>query len=253
MLDLHVHLLGHKDRKASKENIRSFLDEAKRKQIRQIGFADHDLYWESLDLELIKETAAEYPELQVRVGLEVDYREEKKERIAEILDSYPFDYVIGSIHQIDGWFFDYPEEEAIHLSKDPDKLYREYFSLVEKASDSGLFQVIGHFDLIKIFNVRPRTDVRILAARALEAVKDNGLALEINTNGRYKPVKEFYPEFKLIEVIQKMEIPFTLGSDAHEAGVVGRDLREVCQLLKTIGVKEIYGFSGQRKESLPLN
>jgi len=111
-----------------------------------------------------------------------------------------------------------------------------------------LFDTIGHFDLIKIFNVRPQTDVRILAGDALEAIKEHGLAIEINTNGRYKPVHEFYPEFKLMELIQNMEIPFTLGSDAHEPGVVGRDLHEVTGLLKTINVKNVVGFTKRKKE-----
>jgi histidinol-phosphatase (PHP family) len=240
------------DRQATKENIRSFLDEAQRKDIRQIGFADHDMYWGDLDFGLLREVAGEYPELQVRVGLEVNYEEDREEKIARMIDSYPFDYVIGSVHQIGGWFFDFPEEEETHLRRDSDSLYQEYFSLVEKAASSGLFNIIGHFDLIKIFKIRPQTDVRILARQALQAIKDHGLALEINTNGRYKPVQEFYPEIKLMEVIQKMEIPFTLGSDAHESGVVGRDLREACQLLKNIGVNDIVGFTQRRKEFLSL-
>lgn len=253
MLDLHVHLLGHMDREATKENIRSFLAEAQRKDIRQIGFADHDMYWEDLNFDLLREVGSEYPELQVRVGLEVNYEEGREKKIAKMIESYPFDYVIGSVHQIGGWFFDFPEEEKTHLRRDPDSLYREYFSLVEKAASSELFDIIGHFDLIKIFKIRPRTDVRVLADHALQAIKDYGLALEINTNGRYKPVQEFYPEIKLMPVIHKMEIPFTLGSDAHESSVVGRDLYEACQLLKDIGVNEIVGFSQRRKEFFLLN
>lgn len=253
MLDLHVHLIGHMDRKVTRETIHSFLEEAGRKQIRLLGFADHDMYWNHLNFELIREVAADYPELKVRVGLEVDYQEGKEENIAKMLRSFPFDYVIGSVHQIGGWFFDYPEEEAAHLKRDSDKLYQEYFSIVEKAASSGLFNIIGHFDLIKIFKIRPKTDVRILAAPALKAVKEHGLALEINTNGRYKPVQEFYPEWKLMELISKMEIPFTLGSDAHESGVVGRDIPEVCQLLKRMGVKNVVGYTGRKKELMALD
>ncbi|NLI92188.1 MAG: histidinol-phosphatase [Peptococcaceae bacterium] len=252
MLDLHVHLIGHQDRKVTRENIRHFLEEAQRKQIRQIGFADHDLYWEDLNFDLIREVGLEYPDLQVRVGLEVDYLEGEEKSIFQKIDAYSFDYLIGSVHQIDGWLFDFPEEERNHLMKDPDQLYEQYFHLVEKAANSGLFDIIGHFDLIKIFKIRPRTDVRKLAARALEAVKDQHLALEINTNGRYKPVGEFYPEYKLIEMIHKMEIPFTLGSDAHEPGVVGRDLWEVCELLRSVGVKKIQGFNLRKSEPISL-
>ena len=252
MLDLHVHLLGHLDREATKSNIRAFLKQAKNKNLKQIGFADHDMYWEKLKLNLLREIALEYPELQVRVGLEVDYQEGRENQISKMLTDFPFDYVIGSVHQLGGWFFDYPEEETNHRQWEPDDLYSAYFKLVEKAAASGLFNIIGHFDLIKIFNVRPKTDVRILAARALEAVKDCRLAIEINTNGRYKPVQEYYPEQKLIELIGKMEIPFTLGSDAHEAAVVGRDIQEACQILKTLGVQEIVSFTRRNQEIIKL-
>lgn len=248
MLDLHVHLLGHLDRKATKENIRCFLEEAQRKNLKEIGFADHDYYWENLNFELIREVAAEYPELKVRVGLEVDFREGIEDNIRRMIDSYPFDYVIGSVHQIGSWSFDFPEEEDEHFNRDSDNLYREYFSSVEKAAASKLFNIIGHFDLIKLFQLRPKTDVRILAESALRAVKKNGLVLEINTNGRYKPVKEFYPENKLVQMIHTMEIPFTLASDAHEPQVVGRDLSEACELLRTFGVKEIIGFTNGQQE-----
>jgi len=252
MLDLHVHLLGHLDRKATKENIIHFLAEAKKNDIKQIGFADHDMYWEELNLNLIGEAALDYPELEVRVGLEVDYREGDEEKIAARIASYPFDYVIGSVHQIGGWFFDFPEEEINHLLQESDALYAQYFSCVEKAAASGLFHIIGHFDLIKLFKIRPRTDVRILAARALEAVKDYHLAVEINTNGRYKPVGEFYPEFKLIELMHKMEIPFTLGSDAHEPKVVGRDIAEACELLRSIGIRQVRGFKQGQSQVFSL-
>jgi histidinol-phosphatase (PHP family) len=253
MLDLHVHLLGHLDREATRENIRQFLGCAKEKGLRQIGFADHDIYWENLRLDLIREVASEYPQLQVRVGLEVDYLEGKEKEIGQMVNSYSFDYVIGSVHQIGDWGFDFPEEEQKHLLWDPDDLYRAYFQLVEKAATSGLFDVIGHFDLIKIYNIRPRTDVRVLASQALEAIKDCGLALEVNTNGRYKPVHEFYPEYKLMEVISRMEIPFTLGSDAHEASVVGRDISEACRMLQELNVRTITGFKAGQAEKLALD
>lgn len=252
MLDLHVHLLGHMDRQATEENIQQYLLQARHQQIRQIGFADHDYYWDHLNLPLLREMDRNYPEVDIRIGLEVEYKPGEESRIKGMKEAFNFDYLIGSVHEIGEWAFDYPEAEAVHQQKDSDTLYRDYFGLVEKAACSGLFNIIGHFDLIKIFNVRPVTDVRILAATCLEAIKDHKLTVEINTNGRYKPVQEFYPEVKLIQAMQKMEIPFTIGSDAHEALVVGRDVWEVCQFLKNIGVKDIKGFQQQRPQTYLL-
>ena len=252
MLDLHVHLIGHLDRQATEENIRSYLDQARKARIIQIGFTDHDIFWEELNLPLIREVSSDYPDLQVRIGLEVEYKAANEANIRSLTESFAFDYIIGSVHEIGNWAFDYPTEEENHYRQDSDEIYRDYFSLVEKAACSGLFDIIGHYDLIKIFGVRPRTDVRDLASRSLEAIKEHGLTVEINTNGRYKPVKEFYPEIKLIEQMIRMEIPLTLGSDAHEAGIVGRDLWEVCGLLKSMGIKEITGFKAKGKENFSL-
>ena len=252
MLDLHVHLLGHLDREANADNIRTFLEQARTSNLKQIGFADHDMYWEKLKLGLIREVAEEYPDLQVRVGLEVDYREGLEWPIKRLLDSFPFDYVIGSVHQLDGWFFDSPGEEEKHKCCDPDKYYRQYFDAVEKAASSGLFDIIGHFDLIKIFNMRPHTDVRTLAASALRAIKEQGLVVEINTNGRYKPVKEFYPELKLIEIMKEMGIPFTLGSDAHDSVAVGRDISEVCHMLKELNIDYVVGFKQRKPQKIAI-
>ena len=253
MLDLHVHLLGHNDREANVENIRAFLDVASSRGLKEIGFADHDYYWDQMNFPLIREVAKDYPHLAVRIGIEAEYRPQDEERIKDLLGQYPFDFVIGSIHEINGWAFDIPEEEPLYRKKDPDELYRSYFEVVTRAARSGLFTTIGHFDLIKIYGVRPKTDILVLADEALTTVADHGLVLEVNTNGRYKPVHEFYPERRLMEEIQRRGIDFTLGSDAHCAGAVGRDIEEASQLLRQIGVHSITGFARLDKISYSLD
>ena len=253
MLDMHVHLLGHNDRKANRENIRAFLDEASRRGLKEIGFADHDYYWEQMNFPLIREVAKDYPGLAVRIGLEAEYRPHEEGRIKDLLEQYPFDFVIGSVHEFDGWIFDIAEEEHAHHEKDADQFYGRYFEVVTLAAKSGFFTTIGHFDLIKIFGVRPKKDILILAEEALTAVAEQGLVLEINTNGRYKPVQEFYPERRLIEEISRRGIDFTFGSDAHCAAVVGRDIAEASQLLLQIGVHSVVGFANMNKVSYPLD
>lgn len=252
MLDLHTHLIGHQDRPANRENIQDYLEAAQQAGLQEFGFSDHDLYFEDLDLPLIREVAEAYPDLKVRVGLEVDYREEDEKKIHTLLQTFPFDYVIGSVHEIKGWLFDYPDQVQKHREADPDRLYLEYFTLVEKAARSQLFTTVGHFDLIKLFGVRPRTDVRELADNALRAIVENGLVAELNTAGRYKPVGEFYPEDKLIREMVNRGIEFTIGSDAHEAQYVGRDLKEGIKLLQACGVKRLIGFEEKKRLTFPL-
>ncbi len=253
MLDLHVHLLGHNDREANRENIRAFLDEATRRGLKEIGFADHDYYWKQMDFPLILEVAEDYPNLAVRIGFEAEYRPHEEERIKNLINQFPFDFVIGSVHEFDGWIFDIPEEEHMHRKKDVDDFYARYFEVVTLAAKSGLFTTIGHLDLIKVFGARPGKDILTLADEALTAVAEQGLVLEVNTNGRYKPVQEFYPERRLMEEIQRRGIGFTLGSDAHCAENVGRDLDEVSLLLRQIGVQSVVGFAKFDKVSYSLD
>jgi len=93
MLDMHVHLLGHNDREANRENIRAFLDKASRCGLKEIGFADHDYYWDQMNFPLIREVAADYPGLAVRIGLEAEYRPHEEGRIKHLLGQFPFDFV----------------------------------------------------------------------------------------------------------------------------------------------------------------
>ncbi|MDP4161115.1 MAG: histidinol-phosphatase HisJ family protein [Bacillota bacterium] len=253
MLDLHVHLLGHEDREANRETIRAFLDEASKRGLKEIGFADHDYYWDQMNFPLIREVAKDYPNLAVRIGFEAEYRPKDEERIKHLIEQFPFDFVIGSVHEINGWAFDIPEEEHKHRQKEADELYRDYFDIVTRAARSGLFTTIGHFDLIKVFGVRPMSDILGLADEALTTVAEHGLVLEVNTNGRYKPVREFYPEQRLMQEIQRRGINFTLGSDAHCAEVVGRDIDEATQLLRRMGVRSVVGFANLDKINYSLD
>jgi histidinol-phosphatase (PHP family) len=252
MLDLHVHLIGHQDRPANAENIRAYLNQARKVGLKEIGFADHGHYMADLNLPLIREISREYSELKVRIGLEVDYRPEEEGKIKELLGQFPFDYVIGSVHEMNGWTFDIPGQESKHRERNSDEMYQEYFSWVEMAAASGLFTTIGHFDLIKIFGVRPYTDILELADSALRRIQENGLVLELNTAGRYKPVGEFYPEFKLLEEITRRGISMTLGSDAHQADYVGRDLEEATLLLRQLGITHLIGFNQKEKVYYPI-
>lgn len=253
MLDMHVHLIGHDDpREVNRETIREYLEEASRHSLKEIGFADHDYFWEQMNFPMIREVAEEFPDLAVRIGLEAEYRPYEEGRIKQLLEQFPFDFVIGSVHEFDGWIFDMPDQGPIHHMKDADEFYTRYFEVVNLAAQSGLFTTMGHFDLIKLFGVRPGKDILELADEALTTVAERGLVLEVNTNGRYKPVAEFYPERRLVEEIKRRGIEFTLGSDAHCAKVVGRDLEEASQMLRQIGVDSVIGFESLKKVSYKL-
>ncbi|MDD2421155.1 MAG: histidinol-phosphatase HisJ family protein [Heliobacteriaceae bacterium] len=246
LVDYHVHAMGHGTSRHTPEEIALYLATAAGRGIAQVGFADHDWYLADYDLTAIKAAAGRFPGVQVRLGVEVDFLLNAGERLQALVSRYPFDFVIGSVHQLGEWGFDCVEDVERYQEWDPDVLYREYFRHVAAAAQSGLFSFIGHLDLIKIFNVRSRQPVAELAAEALAAIRQAGLPCEINTNGLNKPVKEIYPQRSLLERCFALGIPVTLGSDAHFAAEVGRDLALARELAWSVGYRKIATFFQRR-------
>lgn len=181
----------------------------------------------------VKDAQERYSDkITVLLGYEVDY-------LAGYMDERilkrPCDYLIGSVHFIDEWGFDNPEYIAKYNTADMDTVYSRYFDLVETMANSGDFDIVGHLDLLKVFKFFPKTDIRVLAANALQAIKKANMAIEINVSGLRKPVKEAYPSSLLLEAIAELEIPITFGSDAHRSDQVGMFTHEAEALARSAG------------------
>jgi histidinol-phosphatase (PHP family) len=110
-----------------------------------------------------------------------------------------------------------------------------------------MFDIVGHLDLIKVFNFRPNEDIKILAKEAIEAIADNNLVVEINTAGIRKAVNEPYPSITLLEMIKEKNIDITFGSDAHNKNQVGFYLKECYNTAKFLGYKKVVYFENREK------
>lgn len=170
--------------------------------------------------------------ITVLLGYEVDY-------LAGYMDERvlkrPCDYLMGSVHFIDEWGFDNPEYIAKYNTADMDTVYTRYFDLVEIMAKSGHFDIVGHLDLLKVFKFFPKTDIRLLAANALRAIKKANMTIEINVSGLRKPAQEAYPSSLLLESITELEIPITFGSDAHRSDQVGMFTAQAEALARSAG------------------
>jgi len=221
-----------------------------------IGFADHlPMYWlkESnrdpgiaMPMQSLTEYVAEvgklraaYPSLPIKLGIEADYVPGFELELAEILNQYPFDYVLGSVHFIDGWGFDNPAYLEKYEYIDINDLYRQYFSLLQQAARSRLFNVIAHPDLIKKFGYRPQANLQQLYDQTARAFAESGVSAEINTAGLRVAAKEIYPSLGLLQTLRKHAVPVTTGSDAHEPGLVGYAFENARELLQEIGYAEV--------------
>jgi histidinol-phosphatase (PHP family) len=214
-----------------------------------MGLGEIDAY-----VSMIQGLAAEYrADLRILVGIEADYIEETLAETAAVLEQYPFEYVIGSVHLLgDGFAFDHPAVGERLVSYGIDRVFLESFDLVAKAAGTGLFTVIGHLDQAKKFGHRPEDaeGVAAAASSALHAIKRAGAAIELNTAGWRKPVGEAYPATELLAAAADLDIPLTLGSDAHRPDDVGADFARATESARAAGYSALLRLSSGRPQAL---
>ena len=193
--------------------------------------------------------------LTVRIGLEADFHPGTENYVRELTASYPWDYIIGSVHHIGEWGFDNENEISRWDGQDIEAAYCDYFDLIAQSARSGMFDIIGHPDLIKKFGHRPPAGslrVREAEEKMLQNVRDANCALEISSAGLRKPVAEAYPHGRLIAHAAELGIPFSFGSDAHAPGQVGHAMQDCLAMLVSCGVKEISAFESRQLSSHPI-
>jgi histidinol-phosphatase (PHP family) len=257
MLDYHIHtkFCGH----ASGE-MQEYVKYALTQPLWEIGFADHlpMLKWGKPEYAMtfkqlpeyvreVQRLQKDYPTLRIKLGIEADYYSPEDERATrKVLDQYPFDYVYGSVHFIDNWALDDPRNMHHWNALDVNTIYERYFAKLRQAARSGLFDIISHPDLVKKFGHRPTKDVSGMIENTIRCYKDSSVAVEINTSGLRKPVKEIYPAPQIIQLLKCYDVPIVFGSDAHKPQEVGRDFAFAKNAAQKFGFTKLAIFE-QRK------
>lgn len=193
-------------------------------------------------------------EIEIKLGVELDYVSEEEDFLRGFIDKYPFDYIIGSVH-----YLRHPiSGDYLYLSEITKKQkvenFSRYFEKIEQAAQSGLFDVVAHFDLPKKFWGPLMNGEFELAQAALETISRQGLALEINTSGlRTNGVEDSFPGDEVVRVAKELKIPFVLGSDSHAPADVGSHFPEVAKNLSVLGVKNLVSFDKRKRYEISLN
>jgi len=233
--------------------------------IEEIGFSDHcpmpptyDPDWRMAPseypryVEMVRRCQKAFPGLSIKLGLEADYHPGTEEFVREVIGAYPFDYVIGSIHYLGDWGFDNPDLAHRFDGKDLHGIYTQYYDLVGQLARTRMFDILGHPDVIKKFGHRPQKDYEPLERRALEAVAEAGMALDVNTSGLRRPAKEIYPSLRILKAARAMGIDITFGSDAHEPALVGESFALAVGQAREAGYTRFRRYAGRRFELVPL-
>ncbi|MDR1460690.1 MAG: histidinol-phosphatase [Campylobacteraceae bacterium] len=236
---------------------REYIKRALELGTKYFGFSDH------APMNFDKEYRMSFDEMKTYENMIKELKEEFKHKI-EILFAYEvdfldnfmdkrifvqeIDYLIGSVHFLNEWGFDNPEFIGTYKEKNIDDIWKEYFSAIKSLAKSGLFDIVGHLDLLKIFKYLPKTDIRILAKEAMRAIKENNLVIEINSAGFRKPICEQYPSVELLQMANELDIPITFCSDAHEVEHVGYKSEETIKIAKDCGYRFCAVFSKRDRD-----
>jgi histidinol-phosphatase (PHP family) len=264
LVDYHVHtaLCGH-----AVGEMEAYVTKAVEKGLEEMGFNDHAPTFHVQDPELamaadqlpiyvsrVRALQEEYGRPRIRLGIEADFVPGHQEDLRHLLNQYDFDYIYGSVHIIGDWRFDdsrlYPQH---YQDRDPDEACRDYFGLIQRSARSGLFDIMGHMDLIKKFNHWPLSGIDELLERTVEAIAEADVCVEVNTSGLRRPCREIYPSDTILRSCHRHDVPVTLGSDAHRPEEVGMDFDRAMDLLKKVGYKQIATFEGRQRKMVRID
>jgi histidinol-phosphatase (PHP family) len=257
--DYHMHtpLCGHAIGEPEE-----YVKQAIKAGLKEIGFSDHapmvhkpmpgiTMAFDELPKyhAMIEDVRKRYAsKISIKVALESDFLAGFEDKTKFIIDRYPYDYIIGSVHFIDDWAFDDPATREYWKNHDVNEVYLKYYALLRLSAKTGFFQIIGHCDLPKKFGARPTIDLTDEIKATAKVFKDAGVAVEINTAGLRKPIGEMYPAPDCLKIYHEAGVPLTFGSDAHDPRDVGKDFDKAVALAKSAGYTEYLVFKQKKIE-----
>ena len=260
ILDYHMHLRAPDESiEHTVEAVERFVDAAAERGIDEIGFTEHVYYFEQtrplwslpyqaerckydLDDYVDAVVEAKRRDFPVKLGLEVDYQPQTADEMDRILDPYPWDYLIGSVHFVDGYGID--AEPSLVDAVGREEAWRRYYEWLSGASER--VEVLGHPDLVKFFGAELDWDWTSVAASL------DGACLEVSSAGLHKPHGKLYPSTELLTAGKARGMPITTASDAHVPQNVGRDLDRAIEHARAAGYETVTVFDRRSPRQEPL-
>jgi histidinol-phosphatase (PHP family) len=268
LTDYHVHLRPDEDgtppeRYFTPANVDRYREVARERGIVELGISEHVYrFVQALDVwqhPFWRENATDdidaYCDFlraaDLRVGIEADFVPGCEDRMANLLEARDWDYVVGSVHFLRDEAVDMRGDWDIWRSTEPEKVWARYFDTLGEAARTGLFDILAHPDLVKVWGSdapRPEGDLRRFYDRAMEGIAESGVAVEVSTAGLRKPVGEMYPADGFLEMVLDAGNPVALSSDAHLPEHLGYEYERAVEWLTGMGVTELAVFeSGERR------
>lgn len=249
----------------------AYVDAALRAGLTEYGISDHAPMlpepfddWRMLERELPdyfrwidRARAHAAGSLAIRAGLECDWLSGCEPWIERLGTLGTWDYLIGSVHYLHDetlgvWDFDNPKWLGHWAGQDLETLWTRYWNTYAAMAESGLFDILGHPDLVKKFGFAPAGDLDRFYEPAVDAVAASGCVIELNTAGWHKPCAECYPAPRFLELACSAGIPLVISSDAHDPAEVGRDFVRAATVARSAGYRETVLFENRQRRMEPL-
>jgi histidinol-phosphatase (PHP family) len=194
----------------------------------------------------------------LRLGIEADFVPGAEDRMANLLEARDFDFVVGSVHFLRDESIDMDDYTIWGAGRSPEQIWTSYFEALAAAARSGLFDILAHPDLVKVWGKAdpqrpfPEGDLRRYYEPAIEAIAETGIAIEVSTAGLRKRVQELYPSLPFLAMCREAGAPVALSSDAHRPEDVGADYGQALELLDEVGYTELCLFERRARSLQPI-
>ena len=273
LTDYHLHLRpddadATTERYFTQDNVARYRAVATERGIAELGVSEHIYrfhqalevwrhpFWERYaidDVDAYCEFVREQTDL--RLGIEADFVPGAEDRMVNLLSSRDFDYVVGSVHFIREGAVDMDDYSVWDAGRSVEEIWRRYFETIGEAARSGMFDVLAHPDLVKVWGRErplPEGDLRRYYELAMDGIAESGIAIEVSTAGLRKRVQELYPAPAFLEMCLEAGAPVALSSDAHRPEEIGADYDRAQELLAALGVSELSVFDRRRRRQQPI-
>lgn len=270
--DYHLHLRGddlaaRADDHFTPENIGRYLEAAEAAGVTDLGCAEHMYrftealtvwrhpFWDEWAIDDLDQYVEAVKASPIKLGIEGDYVPGAEAELEAMLGTRPFDYVVGSVHFLGDYSLDTEDYTIWDGSQDPDEVWKRYFETLADAARSGLYDILAHPDLVKVWGRAgrlPSGDPKFMYEPAIEAIAETGIAVEVSTAGLRKGASEIYPAPAFMEMCVEAGACFALSSDAHEPAQVGFRYADALRFLSEHGVSELAVFEGRERRLVPL-
>lgn len=252
--DYHNHPQAHRiDLPYSEKVLQPWADKARELGLKDLALTDHDRYKDGVSFDEIAALQERNPDIKIRAGIEMDNDPETSaEGHKWVEKNYDkLDFVLGSVHFVEGFPFDHPNFIKEYDNYDINDLYRAYYKGLQTIAKTGLVDSMAHLDLIKIFKFFPTESMEEVYNETLDVIKEADLSMEISTAGLRKPIGEIYPSKELVQMAKAKGISFTIAGDAHASHDLCHNYDKLEEFLKDNCITEVAIYEKHKKTLVP--